>query len=252
MFHSEKFFFEVLSVLELSWEENTAFARARPYHALSLRLEGDAYFTHKGRVLHTQKNELVFVPRGCEYTIQSRKKEKVLVIHFDTVGKEFGEIETMRPINADVFRDLFEKIHRAWHQKSIGYEHRVDALFSRILENIAIQEFRESHSMKQDFSALIDYIHANFTDPALCVGSFAKKMNISTTYLRRLFAQNLGTTPLRYLNRMRIEYATALLQSGYYTVEEVAEMSGFNDPKYFSTTYKKHTGLSPMQQKNAK
>ncbi len=252
MFDSKKFHFNILSVLKLSWGENITYAHARPYHALSLRLEGDARFSHEKSEFFTQKNELIYVPKDYDYTIQSQKKETVLAIHFDAIDADFKEIETFRPINADVFIDLFEKIHLAWQQKSIGYEHRVDSLFSRILENIKIQKFRQTHSMKQDFSSLLDYIHSNFTDPALTVELFAKKMNISATYLRQLFMENLGTTPLKYLNNMRVDYATALLQSGYYTVEEVSEMSGYNDPKYFSTSYKKHTGLSPMQQKNEK
>lgn len=250
MFNSKKFFFRIVSVLEMSWQTNTSYAKPRPYHALSLRLKGDATFIHGKQRYSVGKNELIFVPKDYDYTIQSNKDETVLVIHFDTPCDKFSEIETFAPINPDIFTDLFERIHRAWYKKSVGYEYKVDSLFSKILENIVVQEFRQKHSMKQDFSELLEYIHSNFTDSALTVELFAKKMNISTTYLRSLFMENLGTTPLKYLAKLRIEYATALLESGYYTIEEVAEMSGYNDPKYFSTNYKKHTGNSPIKVKN--
>jgi AraC-like DNA-binding protein len=34
-------------------------------------------------------------------------------------------------------------------------------------------------------------------------------------------------------------------ENGFYTVEEVSNLSGFSDPKYFSTIYKKRFGHSP-------
>ena len=250
MFNSNKFYFKIISVLKLSWQKNTDYAKPRPYHALSLHLEGDATFTHGKDSFHIKKNDLMYVPKDYDYTIQSNKNETVLVIHFDIIDKNLESIETFTPINPEIFIDLFEKMHTAWYKKNVGYEYRIDSLFSKILENIAIQKFKESHSMKKDFSSLIDYIHTNFTDPSLNVAMFASKMNISSTYLRNLFKENLNTTPLKYLNALRIQYAASLLESGYYTVEEVAELSGYNDPKYFSTLFKKETGISPIKKKN--
>ncbi|MBO5316316.1 MAG: helix-turn-helix transcriptional regulator [Clostridia bacterium] len=250
MFGSTKFHFRILSVLELSWEKNIAYAAPRPFHALSLRIKGDATFTHGGNTYHTGKNDLIYVPKNYGYTIDAKKDEHVLVIHFDIIDASFDEIETFSPINPNVFVDLFEKIHQVWYKKAIGYEYKMDSIFSKILENIEIQTFKQIHSMKHDFASLLDYIHSNFTDTSLNVELLAKKLNISATYLRKLFKENLETTPLKYLNDLRIEYATALLESGYYTIEEVAEMSGFSDPKYFSTNYKKNTGMSPIKKKN--
>jgi AraC-like DNA-binding protein len=47
-----------------------------------------------------------------------------------------------------------------------------------------------------------------------------------------------------------LDYGVALLETGYYTVEEVAELSGYTDPKYFSTSIKRYTGSSPIRIKN--
>ena len=245
-----KFHFNVISVLKLSWQKNIGYAKPRPYHALSLRLEGEAQFTHGKEKYAVGKNDIIYVPKDYDYTIHSQRDESLLVIHFDII-EEFGStIETFTPINPDVFRDLFRRIYDVWYKKSLGYEYKVDSLFSKILENIVLQEFTQTHGVMAGFFDLIDYIHSNFTDPQLTVEQFAARMNISGAYLRRLFDDNLGTSPLKYLNALRMKHATALLRSGYYTVEEVAEMSGFTDPKYFSTAYKKHMGISPISVKN--
>ena len=68
---------------------------------------------------------------------------------------------------------------------------------------------------------------------------------MSDTYFRRLFVTRFGQTPLRYINAMRFERARELLCSEYYTVEEIAELCGFNNVNYFSLFIKKETGLPP-------
>lgn len=57
----------------------------------------------------------------------------------------------------------------------------------------------------------------------------------------------MNVSPLKYLNDLKINYAIGLLKTGYYTIEEIADLSGFNDPKYFSTLYKKRFGVPPSE-----
>lgn len=250
MITDNNFFFKIISVLRLSWQKNTAYAKPRPYHALSLRLKGDATFTHGDKKYVARKNDIIYVPKDYEYTITSEKSETVLVIHFDIIGERKNSIETFTPINPEIFIDLFTRMEEAWYKKSVGYKYRMDSLFSRILENMEIQQFKAAGSVKGDFAELLDYLHSNFTDPLVTVETLSSRMNITPTYLRLLFHEKLGVSPHKYVTALRMDYATSLLESGYYTVEEVAEMSGYNDPKYFSTCYKKYKGLSPIKIKN--
>ena len=68
---------------------------------------------------------------------------------------------------------------------------------------------------------------------------------MSDTYFRRLFVEEFGMTPVKYITNLRMEHITELLRSNYYTVEEVAEACGFNNVNYFSLFVKKETGLPP-------
>jgi two-component system response regulator YesN len=82
------------------------------------------------------------------------------------------------------------------------------------------------------------------------ISALAALSDMSDTYFRRLFLEVFGERPLDYLNKLRVSYACELLTSGYYTVSEVAGRSGFPDPKYFSTVFKRITGESPTEFKN--
>lgn len=57
-----------------------------------------------------------------------------------------------------------------------------------------------------------------------------------------MFQQELQLTPKQYLKQ-----AVFLLQSGYYTVTQVAHFCGFTDEKYFSTAFKKMNGCQPSK-----
>ena len=47
--------------------------------------------------------------------------------------------------------------------------------------------------------------------------------------------------------KMRIEKAKELLKTGYFSVSEVSQKSGFDNVKYFSTLFNKVVGLRPSE-----
>ena len=77
------------------------------------------------------------------------------------------------------------------------------------------------------------------------VAALAELTFVSESYFRRLFRQVYGLSPCRYIRTMRIEMATALLESGECTVSEAAERVGFSDEKYFSREFRHLKGVSP-------
>ena len=92
----------------------------------------------------------------------------------------------------------------------------------------------------------------SFRDSKLTIAQAAKSCFVSEVYFRRIYHQHFGTSPLQALLSMRFDYATQLLRSGYYTVEQVAKQSGFSDVKYFRTAFTKHFGCTPTQYKARK
>ena len=79
------------------------------------------------------------------------------------------------------------------------------------------------------------------------VEMLAKVACVTPSYLSRLFRRHLGTTPMRYRNSVRIEKAKHLLLIKSASVEEIADVLGFEDAKYFSHLFKSIPGLPPSQ-----
>lgn len=75
----------------------------------------------------------------------------------------------------------------------------------------------------------------------------AERLGISKSYLIRLFSQHVGQSPGKYLMNLRIEEAKLLLATGEYSVEAVADLTGFSDSNYFGKAFRRHTGQTPSQ-----
>ncbi len=83
------------------------------------------------------------------------------------------------------------------------------------------------------------------TNPEFTAGEFADRMMLGRTVFYRKVRDVTGHTPKRYLRAMRLKKAEELLSAGQHTVSEVAYLSGFNDPFYFSRCFKARFGVSP-------
>lgn len=88
------------------------------------------------------------------------------------------------------------------------------------------------------------FIHENYTQP-ITRSDIARYVNISEDYLTFCFRQELGTTPIKYLQRYRIHQAKKLLKETELSVTEIAMRVGFSDSGYFSRIFHRETGRSP-------
>ena len=79
----------------------------------------------------------------------------------------------------------------------------------------------------------------------LTVADLADHAHVSVTSLHRRFRDELGTTPLAWLNVQRVHHARRLLESSSLTMEVVAERSGLGTPSNLRAMMRRHLGVSP-------
>ena len=91
------------------------------------------------------------------------------------------------------------------------------------------------------------YLDEHFAEPDLKMMFVAQKFNVSPSHFSTLFHQEFGETFRDYLGKLRLNHAKELLRTTNLKIAEVAYQSGFNDPHYFSYTFKKRTGKTPRQ-----
>jgi AraC-like DNA-binding protein len=84
-------------------------------------------------------------------------------------------------------------------------------------------------------------------DASLTITSMAALLDISPKYLSAVFHRLTGVTPRQKLIRIRLERAFRLLKAGKFSVKEVAAMTGWRNQFYFSSSFRRHYGVSPAR-----
>lgn len=95
------------------------------------------------------------------------------------------------------------------------------------------------------FNAM-SYIREHFREN-ISRDEVAAAVFVTSSYLSRIFHQETGFKITDFLTRCRIEEAKALLRNTDHSISDIAVESGFDSFSYFSTVFKKVTGITPVQ-----
>ncbi|MGJ0701272.1 AraC family transcriptional regulator [Clostridium perfringens] len=105
---------------------------------------------------------------------------------------------------------------------------------------------KELHTYIQD---ALNFINSNYMN-SITVQEIADYVNLSRSYLYKMFIKNLGISPQRYLINLRMYKATLLLKGTKLPIGEVASRVGYSDSLLFSKTFSKHFSMSPLNYRN--
>ena len=97
---------------------------------------------------------------------------------------------------------------------------------------------------------VVRFLNGNF-QRQIRLEELARMAAMSENSLLHHFSGMIGTTPMKYLTRLRIRYAAELLHNTDMPVAEVAESAGFADPAYFSRAFRRETGLAPLDYRSS-
>lgn len=239
---------KLLNVFSFTRAQAMIQERPRDFHALSIRIRGSGRFEYENRVLEVGQGQLVYVPAGRGYRVTT-EYEEVLALHFQLWGYESREIESFTPADSGACEALLRRILAEWERRQPGSGYRCTAMAYELLAQLYTQtaEAPGVEECRQKIRVSLEYLEAHFADPDLTVEQLAALSAMSGVYFRFLFRQVFQTSPRAYLVALRTERAKELLASGYYSVTETAERSGFADQKYFSTLFRKKVGMTPRQ-----
>ncbi|MTI58936.1 MAG: response regulator [Firmicutes bacterium] len=166
--------------------------------------------------------------------IKKYLKEFIILLNRD-IKDYFGsdiELFSTQQVEKEIFS--FEDLYDI----KIYIQHLISKVVSIILEY-------QKDGKNQVIETVKNYIKENYNED-ISLSEMAKYTSFSRYYLSRLFKEVEGINFKDYIIKVRMEKAKKLLKSGK-KIKDIADLIGYSNPNYFSSAFKKYTGVSPTK-----
>lgn len=194
-------------------------------------------------------NTVRYLPKGIfdgSYQVTTYEPGKCIDIFFDTTDALPHEPVILK--NMIELKPLFFKIYDIWNLKPTGFYAKSMSILYNIIEKIIIHNFNYTSTEQTKRIALTyNYMMEHYTDKSFNYKKMCFRSGLSYDYFKNLFIKQYGMSPVKYVTALRIEKAKELLITGQYSMTQIADICGFENVYYFSTVFKKHTGVCPSK-----
>lgn len=99
---------------------------------------------------------------------------------------------------------------------------------------------------------LMALMEKNLDNGDLIVDDLVKDMAVSRSVFFKKLKSLTGLAPVEFIKEMRINRAVQLIETGEYSMTQIAYMVGINDPRYFSKCFKQKMGMTPTEYRDRK
>ena len=137
-----------------------------------------------------------------------------------------------------VFRDMQD-----WNERSTPVR---EQLVHNLLEYVLLSVFRGPTASNTDvrIQQAQDFLHRSVESPVV-LADVTRAAGLSRARLCAMFKEQLATTPMVYLERLRLEHAARLLRFTTEGIEKIAERIGYHERGYFDKRFKRRWGVTP-------
>ncbi|WP_111977297.1 AraC family transcriptional regulator [Algibacillus agarilyticus] len=122
------------------------------------------------------------------------------------------------------------------------YSQQLFILLTRHLQSIDPSTAQSLDRIQQLFNAVENAPHLNWSIDTLCAHS-----HYSRAHLFRLTKQLFNCSPLQKVTKIRMHKASVLLKTTNLSIQQLAQLVGYDDPFNFSTRFKQSMQVSPRQ-----
>ena len=215
-------------------------------------VSGKGTLTIEGESFELKKNDVYILPPHTSYAYASDPDDpwvKSWIVFegrlaesiFDSyVPKKLYRIE-----NFDI-SDKLENILKIADDPNVDYCDKLPEFIFCVVD-IAMAINRRFSARKLTLADMVEnYINANIEEK-LSLSGMSKTLNYSKNRIISAFKERHGVTPYVFYDEKRIEIAKNYLTQTNLTISQIAEKLSFADRNYFSSVFKKSTGISPAE-----
>lgn len=216
-------------------------------HCMILVSKGEGKFYFDNSLIPFTAGSLVFGFEGETFTTDCDKDVVYMYIKFsgnraEELFRRFNITHLNRNFNG------FDGLIPLWNESLCrASEQTIDLASESIILYTFSRLFNSNEQWNGLISSIIDIVEKKFDDPDLTLNVIAKQLSYNSKYISHAFKQKMGISFSEYLRSVRIKFAISLFDHGIESIKNVALLSGFYDPLYFSTVFKKSVGMPPKE-----
>lgn len=182
----------------------------------------------------------IFIDKGCfEKQLSQYQIKQDILFH----GESYDVAQNLLPL---LKRFMIEANNKMSGSEAILHGLSLEICHSIIRGIFNFINDNDRVSSRMEIDRVIEFLHSNL-DKKITVEEMAKIACISLSHFARIFKQEIGKSPVGYLNQIRMERAKKLLLAGDKSVTEIALECGFNSPSYLSACFYKKYKITPSE-----
>lgn len=236
---------EISKFIYESNQETILQKKCHSKHIAILIIKGNGTFYFGNDSIEYSVGSIIFIFKKEEYYPVCNSETEYMYISFG--GERIEELFKRFGINNEHRHfENHDGLIPLWKESlSRANEDTIDLAAESMLLYTFSRLYRCIDKKNEIINEITEISENRFTDHKLTITVIAKELGYNPNYLSHFFKSKTGVTYSEYLRNLRIKYAISLLEHGIDSVKNVALLSGFEDPLYFSTVFKKSVGVSP-------
>ena len=237
-------------------------------HVLIYCVKGCGYCSVDGQHYELHANEYCILPAKKPHMYGADKKDPWTIywIHFKGSHADLYAQGAMQPqrispsMNSrisernNIFEEIFFTIADGYSRESLRYAS--SCLHYYLASMRYLSQFRgaknkemQSQDSITTVNATIHYMKENIEKP-ISLKQLANYTGYSPSHFSLLFKQQTGSSPLMYLNLLRIQAACEWLLQTDMKINQICHKVGIDDQYYFSRLFRQQMGMSPREWRN--
>ncbi len=203
-----------------------------------------------GTVINDCPDSIRYIPKGQTdgpYRVEPITVPSACIdIYFDALSPMPAHPLALYGCNE--LKDKFLRLYTVWQRRDIGCYSEAMKIFYDIISSIQrMESVYLSTAQKLYMQKAHAYISQHYRTQHFDYKELCDSVGLKYSHFSNLFKKAFGMSPVRFVTKMKIDYAKELLVTNRFSVSEIAEMCGFDNVYYFSGVFKKQTGFSPTK-----
>lgn len=150
--------------------------------------------------------------------------------------------------------DLLRSVYSVAREENFAFEFAIREALSKIIINILKNSVEKDSALpsagENSVFTMCEFIKENYGEN-ISVKEIAAAASVSERECYRRFKSTMSTSPIKYLDSLRIRKAAELLSATRLSVTDICFSVGFSNGSYFSHRFKEMLGCSPLEYRKA-